>query len=198
KNIKNGGLLIKCDGSEDASKLKELASLHLADDYEVKEVRKFNPRLKIVGMSECIDKDQLSVILKSQNSVFQNGSSTSLSLRNYLADKQPVISSQTFVKALWVCSFRIVVMAPMNPLQRGASHNISFNRSFFQDFMTNKVTGIQRLGAGVISTLWVWIPEYGYVNRHPLSNAGNIAHKQSCAGVERFQKIPDPCRFYTQ
>ncbi|CAH2012513.1 unnamed protein product [Acanthoscelides obtectus] len=74
KNIKNGGLLIKCDGSEDASKLKELASLHLADDYEVKEVRKFNPRLKIVGMSECIDKDQLSVILKSQNSVFQNDS----------------------------------------------------------------------------------------------------------------------------
>ncbi|CAH2010362.1 unnamed protein product [Acanthoscelides obtectus] len=72
KNIKNGGLLIKCDGSEDASKLKELASLHLADDYEVKEVRKFNPRLKIVGMSECIDKDQLSVILKSQNSVLQN------------------------------------------------------------------------------------------------------------------------------
>ncbi|CAH1976567.1 unnamed protein product [Acanthoscelides obtectus] len=74
KNIKNGGLLIKCDGSEDASKLKELASLHLADDYEVKEVRKFNPRLKIVGMSECIDKEQLSVILKSQNSVFQNDS----------------------------------------------------------------------------------------------------------------------------
>ncbi|CAH1999685.1 unnamed protein product [Acanthoscelides obtectus] len=70
KNVKNGGILIKCDGSDDANKLKDLASRHLSADYEVKEVRKFNPRLKIVGMSQCIEKEELCTMLKSQNNAF--------------------------------------------------------------------------------------------------------------------------------
>nr|CAI5829077.1 unnamed protein product [Callosobruchus analis] len=71
KNIKNGGILNKCDGPDDANKLKELAALHLSEEYEVKELKRYNPRLKIVGMSHCIDKDELCAKLRSQNHVFQ-------------------------------------------------------------------------------------------------------------------------------
>ncbi|CAH1964693.1 unnamed protein product [Acanthoscelides obtectus] len=78
KNIKNGGILIKCDGSDDANKLKDLASRHLSADYEVKEVRKFNPRLKIVGMSQCIEKEELCTMLKSQNNAFHAESECSV------------------------------------------------------------------------------------------------------------------------
>ncbi|CAH2000683.1 unnamed protein product [Acanthoscelides obtectus] len=78
ENIKNGGILIKCDGSDDANKLKDLASRHLSADYEVKEVKKFNPRLKIVGMSQCIEKEELYTMLKSQNNAFHAESECSV------------------------------------------------------------------------------------------------------------------------
>nr|CAH7729060.1 unnamed protein product [Callosobruchus chinensis] len=37
KNVKNGGLVIRCDGPDDASKLKELASQSLSEEYKIKE-----------------------------------------------------------------------------------------------------------------------------------------------------------------
>nr|CAH7725744.1 unnamed protein product [Callosobruchus chinensis] len=62
KNVKNGGLVIRCDGPNDASKLKELASQSLSEEYEIKEVRKQSPRVRMVAM------------LKSQNRIFGNSS----------------------------------------------------------------------------------------------------------------------------
>nr|CAI5838339.1 unnamed protein product [Callosobruchus analis] len=67
KNVKNGGLAISCDGPDDASKLKELVSQSLSEEYEVKEVRKQSPRVRIVGMSENIACDRMVAMLKSQN-----------------------------------------------------------------------------------------------------------------------------------
>nr|CAI5825636.1 unnamed protein product [Callosobruchus analis] len=74
KNVKNGGLVIRCDGPDDASKLKELASQSLSEEYEIKEVRKQSPRVRIVGMTENIACDRMVAMLKSQNRIFGNSS----------------------------------------------------------------------------------------------------------------------------
>lgn len=69
KNVRNGGILIGCSNVEGAKNFKKLASQKLSENYEVKELKNVNPRLKIVGMSEKYSEEQLLLFLKSQNNV---------------------------------------------------------------------------------------------------------------------------------
>ncbi|CAH1966948.1 unnamed protein product [Acanthoscelides obtectus] len=54
--------------------LKSLASQHLSDEYEVREIKRNNPRLKIVGISESMSLDELHSNLIAQNIVLKNSS----------------------------------------------------------------------------------------------------------------------------
>ncbi|CAH1991997.1 unnamed protein product [Acanthoscelides obtectus] len=74
KHVKDGGLLIKCNSFTDAEKLMSLASQHLSDEYEVREIKRNNPRLKIVGISESMSLDELHSNLIAQNIVLKNSS----------------------------------------------------------------------------------------------------------------------------
>ncbi|CAH2015117.1 unnamed protein product [Acanthoscelides obtectus] len=51
-----------------------LASQHLSDEYEVREIKRNNPRLKIVGISESMSLDELHSNLIAQNIVLKNSS----------------------------------------------------------------------------------------------------------------------------
>lgn len=70
KNLKDGGILIRCHDVNDLNKFKEVASKSLSEEYEVKEVKRINPRIKVVGMTEEYSRDDLAGLLQSQNQEF--------------------------------------------------------------------------------------------------------------------------------
>lgn len=75
KHIKGGGLVIGCNSAESAAKLRKEADDKLAEKYTVKEAKLIRPRLKIVGITEDHDKEDLVNFLKVQNeSVFSTES----------------------------------------------------------------------------------------------------------------------------
>ncbi|CAH1108331.1 unnamed protein product [Psylliodes chrysocephalus] len=65
KNVRNGGLVISCENSEEMDKFKELANEKLASSYTIKEVPALNPRFKIVGMVECLSEEDILHLLKT-------------------------------------------------------------------------------------------------------------------------------------
>lgn len=67
KNIRNGGLVISCNNSDECDKFKELANTKLNKDYTIKEVPALNPRFKVVGISEKLSNEELINYVKSQN-----------------------------------------------------------------------------------------------------------------------------------
>lgn len=67
KNIRNGGVLIGSSDAANLNKFKKLVSEKLGEDYEVKEVTKFNPKVRISGFSEKLSEDELVKCLRQQN-----------------------------------------------------------------------------------------------------------------------------------
>lgn len=68
KNIKDGGILIGCKTRDDNEKLKKLAVEKLSSNYEVKEVRGINPRVRVVGISAEIKEEDFIHIITKMNS----------------------------------------------------------------------------------------------------------------------------------
>lgn len=68
KHIDKGGLLISCDTDEDNLKLKKMVDDKLANNYKINEIRNPRPRIKIVGINEHFEKEEIEKLLKSQNS----------------------------------------------------------------------------------------------------------------------------------
>lgn len=75
KNLSNGGILIGCQDSSGADKFKQLAKQKLSSRYEIKEAKKGNFRVKIVGMIEEYSEDQIVNFIRHQNALFSENSS---------------------------------------------------------------------------------------------------------------------------
>lgn len=72
KHVTGGGLIVKCASEESASKFQSLASSKLGDKYNVKEVPALQPRIRIAGITEKLEKQYLVTLIRSQNvEIFQ-------------------------------------------------------------------------------------------------------------------------------
>ncbi|KAJ8956142.1 hypothetical protein NQ317_014055 [Molorchus minor] len=67
KNIKEGGILVGCSSAEEVSKLRSIAKNKLNQNYEIKDVKNLNYRIRIVGMSDKLEESELLEYLKFQN-----------------------------------------------------------------------------------------------------------------------------------
>ncbi|KAJ3665615.1 hypothetical protein Zmor_001105 [Zophobas morio] len=71
KSLKEGGILIGCD---DAVKFKEIAKIKQLDSsYEIREVKKFLPRIRISGIADVIDEGSVLKYIVGQNDVIFDG-----------------------------------------------------------------------------------------------------------------------------
>ncbi|CAH1102759.1 unnamed protein product [Psylliodes chrysocephalus] len=71
-NTRDGGILVVCSKTEGASKFKDAANAKLSNAYEVKEIKSRNSKIRIVGMIEKHESDELISLLKFQNDVIQS------------------------------------------------------------------------------------------------------------------------------
>ncbi|KAJ3646222.1 hypothetical protein Zmor_023817 [Zophobas morio] len=67
KSVSSGGLLISCQDEAGGKKFKELASVNLSKDYNIKEVEPLRPRIRIVGISSDISENVLLSYMEKQN-----------------------------------------------------------------------------------------------------------------------------------
>lgn len=67
KHIRDGGLLLSCQSSEENSRLKKLAQEKLSENYEIREVKGLHPRIRIVGLSEKLDPESICKLVVKQN-----------------------------------------------------------------------------------------------------------------------------------
>lgn len=74
KGVRDGGLVVSCENSDECLKFKQLVNDKLNDNYTVKEVPALNPRFKIVGISENLNDETLVTYIKNQNKtmIFEN------------------------------------------------------------------------------------------------------------------------------
>lgn len=79
KNLSQGGILIGCNDSKDASKFKQMAKQKLSTNYEIKEPRKGYFKIKIVGMIEKYSNDDLVKFIRHQNELFSESNEVSVS-----------------------------------------------------------------------------------------------------------------------
>lgn len=67
KHIKNGGIVVGCDGAEDAGRFVRLAEEKLSSGYDVHILKKILPRIRITGLSENFSPDTLKEYIVKQN-----------------------------------------------------------------------------------------------------------------------------------
>lgn len=72
KDIKDGGVLIKCQTKEDSEKLKSAAEKKFKKKYSVKVPQLENPSFKIVGIEEALSANELESCILKQNSHLQH------------------------------------------------------------------------------------------------------------------------------
>ena len=76
KNLKDGGLLLKCDNSFN---FKQIAQDKLSASYEIREVKSVGPRIRIAGIPDYIESKDVSSYMKKQNeSIFDESSTCNL------------------------------------------------------------------------------------------------------------------------
>lgn len=69
KNLKEGGILIRCQSKNEVEKIRDIAEKKLNKrKYEVTVPKQKNPKIKIVGIEDKLDEAELTQIIKSQNS----------------------------------------------------------------------------------------------------------------------------------
>lgn len=75
RKVHDGGLVVACSSQKESSKLKNIVSEKLSKDYDVFVLRRSLPKIRLVGIPRCINKDNLNNYLKTQNAeVFGSGS----------------------------------------------------------------------------------------------------------------------------
>ncbi|KAJ3660034.1 hypothetical protein Zmor_011690 [Zophobas morio] len=90
KNLKDGGLLLGC---EDVSKFKEIVKEKLSQNYNVREVKKIRSRIRIAGISDTIQKeDVLSYLVKQNEFIFDNDTTEYEMLKFYPVKKKRNLS----------------------------------------------------------------------------------------------------------
>lgn len=104
KNAANGGIIIACKNSEEIKALQLEAAHKLGNDYEVRLLEKYNPKILIVGMSTLIDKTTLSEKLQSQNTFLKNSTITVVRVQQTTKSKYynavVELDNQSYKKAL--------------------------------------------------------------------------------------------------
>ncbi|CAH1102969.1 unnamed protein product [Psylliodes chrysocephalus] len=66
-NVRDGGIIVRCENSDECIKFKKFADEKLANDYTIKEVPVLNSRFKIVGISENLSENDFINVIKNQN-----------------------------------------------------------------------------------------------------------------------------------
>lgn len=72
KNIKDGGVVIRCQNKEDSGKIKDAAEKKLKKKYSIKVPQLINPCIKIIGIEEEIEENDLKSCILKQNSFIQH------------------------------------------------------------------------------------------------------------------------------
>ena len=67
KSVSSGGLIISCKNENDGKKLKQIASVNLAENYDISEVNSFHPKIRIVGVTGDISESSFLSYLRKQN-----------------------------------------------------------------------------------------------------------------------------------
>lgn len=67
RTISKGGIIVECESKEVAEQLRKSTENKLGTDYEVVSPNAINPRIKILGISEKLDNDQILSYLVKQN-----------------------------------------------------------------------------------------------------------------------------------
>lgn len=73
KPLRNGGIFIECNKNEDVTKLHNKIESVLGENYDVRKTTFRNPMIKIVGLSENIDEEQLKLRIVDQNPALKDG-----------------------------------------------------------------------------------------------------------------------------
>lgn len=69
KDLKNSGIIINCGNKESAQKIKNKLSEKLGDKYDVFTPNTKNPCLLVVGIMDCLSKENVCKAIKSQNNI---------------------------------------------------------------------------------------------------------------------------------
>lgn len=74
KHIKNGGIVVGCCSKEDSQEFKKLADKKLTN-YDVHETKTWLPRIRVVGLSEKFENQQVTdYIIKQNSDIFKSNS----------------------------------------------------------------------------------------------------------------------------
>lgn len=73
KDVRDGGILIKCKTKEEIEKLKTEAEKSLGKQFQITVPKKYNPLLKIVDFDENMSKEKLLECMMKQNEFLRNG-----------------------------------------------------------------------------------------------------------------------------
>lgn len=71
RNIKGGGILISCDSKQNTMQTKESIEAKIGDQYEVKLPKMKSPRLKILGIKDKLNDNEIIKCLKEHNEYLQ-------------------------------------------------------------------------------------------------------------------------------
>lgn len=72
RNIRNGGIAINCDSNKSTAAIKQIVQSKLGDDYVVSLPPIKKPRVKIVGVCDTYNNDELLIAIKEQNDYLMN------------------------------------------------------------------------------------------------------------------------------
>jgi cell division protein FtsB len=72
KQMKDGAIAISCNTKEELAKLEEAARKDIGENYHITKPRLHNPKVKIVGLTDELDEDDLKKCLKNQNPSLKN------------------------------------------------------------------------------------------------------------------------------
>lgn len=67
KHIRNGGLVVGCKDAEDAGRLVKMVGERLSSKYDIHQLKKISPRIRVAGMSERYDAGVLQKCIIQQN-----------------------------------------------------------------------------------------------------------------------------------
>lgn len=65
----NGSIVIECDNVNDSDDIRNKIETQIGQQYEVRDIQMMKPRVKIFGMSEPLNGDELIELLKHQNAM---------------------------------------------------------------------------------------------------------------------------------
>lgn len=69
KVTKNGGVIIKCGGQEDAKKVKDTIEKELKNKYVIEDPKKIKPRIRVVGIPQDQSIENLCEVIINQNKI---------------------------------------------------------------------------------------------------------------------------------